>query len=247
MRLETMRNTPKILITGAPASGKGTQCEKIVEKFGCVHISTGDMLREAVRSETELGMEAKKFMDAGELVPDSLVIGMLEERLRRPDVSERGWLLDGFPRTPAQADALDRAGIIPRSVIHLDVADEVVVERISGRRNDPVTGRIYHLKYDPPENDEIRSRLTQRSDDTEEKILVRLKNFHTYEDAILKKYAAVVQRVDGQQSKGEVFDHVQAIIESSLTKKEVMSIPEFVRRAEEAFENGEFDTGSVNW
>merc|ERR1719182_1304040 len=160
----------KIIICGAPASGKGTQCELLKEEYGVVHLSTGDMLREAVAQGTEVGTAAKGYMERGELVPDEVIIGIVKDRLAESDCKENGWLLDGFPRTEAQAIALEKAGILPKKVLFLQVPDEMLIERVVGRRSDPETGKIYHLKYSPPENDEIAARLTQRADDTEEKV-----------------------------------------------------------------------------
>ena len=141
----------KIIIAGAPASGKGTQCELIREKFGVVHLSTGDMLREASAAGTEVGKLAQEYMSQGKLVPDEVIIGAVKERLAQPDCQQKGWLLDGFPRTGAQAQALVDAGIHADTFIFLDVPDEDLIERVVGRRADPVTGKIYHMKFSPPE------------------------------------------------------------------------------------------------
>lgn len=135
-----------ILIAGPPASGKGTQCELIVEKFGVVHISTGDALREQVAAGTELGKQADECMQNGQLVPDDLIIDIVKDRLAQEDCQTKGWLLDGFPRTGAQAQALGDAGIVASHFVLLDVPDEVLVERCTGRRNDPVPPRsLPHL------------------------------------------------------------------------------------------------------
>ena len=191
------KGPPKIIIAGAPASGKGTQCEYIKKMFDVVHLSTGDMLRAAVDAGTPLGIEAKTYMDAGKLVPDSTIIGLVVARLAESDCVEKGWLLDGFPRTGAQADALAANGVVCDIFILLDVPDELLVERVVGRRSDPVTGKIYHMTYSPPENSEILGRLIQRSDDTEEKVKVRVESFHNNTNAILEKYTSCTFRVDG--------------------------------------------------
>jgi adenylate kinase len=125
---------PKIIIAGAPAAGKGTQCEIIKRELGVVHLSTGDMLRAAVNEQSELGMKAKSYIDEGKLVPDDLIINVVVERLQMPDCQSKGWLLDGFPRTRAQADALTRLGIEVDQFVLLDVPEEVLVERVTGRR-----------------------------------------------------------------------------------------------------------------
>ncbi|KAG5559514.1 hypothetical protein RHGRI_009141 [Rhododendron griersonianum] len=160
----------KVMISGAPASGKGTQCEMIVQKFGLVHISTGDLLRAEVSAGTEIGNKAKEYMDAGRLVPDEVVTAMVTARLSQQDAKEKGWLLDGYPRSFAQAQSLEKLNIRPDIYIVLDVPDEILIDRCVGRRLDPVTGKIYHIKNFPPETDEIKARLITRPDDTEQKI-----------------------------------------------------------------------------
>ena len=170
-------HVPRILISGAPASGKGTQCEGIVSEYGVVHISTGDMLRAAVAEGTELGKEAKSYMESGKLVPDHLVTSLLKQRIVQEDCVKHGWLLDGFPRTAAQATVLSEENIIPDAVVVLDVDDETLVKRVVGRRLDPVTGKIYHVEFNPPEEPGVEERLVQRSDDTEEKAKVRIDTY----------------------------------------------------------------------
>merc|ERR1712071_662413 len=169
---------PKIIISGAPASGKGTQCEMIKENFGVVHLSTGDMLRAAVAEQSPVGILAKEYMDSGKLVPDDVIIGVVKDRMEQADCKKQGWLLDGFPRTQAQADALLASGVSADCFLFLNVPDEVLVERVVGRRTDPETGKIYHMTFSPPEDEEVLARLEQRSDDTEEKVVVRLEQFH---------------------------------------------------------------------
>lgn len=200
----------RIIIAGAPASGKGTQCEYIRDYYGVVHISTGDLLRDAVKAGSELGKTAKGYMDKGELVPDQVIIGIVQKRLEEKDCVERGWLLDGFPRTKAQAEALAESGIHPDIFILLNVPDELLVERVVGRRSDPQTGKIYHLKFSPPENKEIEDRLVQRSDDTKEKIVVRIQNFHKHISEISDYYKSTMVEVDGNSAKDKVFANVIA-------------------------------------
>ena len=228
----------KIIIAGAPASGKGTQCEVIKEKFGVVHLSTGDMLRAAVAAETEVGKSAKEYMDAGKLVPDDVIIGVVsvqntfnscrggsflsehafvsilqvKDRLDEDDCAKNGWLLDGFPRTQAQAKALEDAGIVADCFLFLNVPDDVLVERVVGRRTDPVTGKIYHMKFSPPEDEEVLARLDQRSDDTEEKVVVRLEQFHANVDAVKDSYTDISVVIDGNRAPSEVSnDIIEAI------------------------------------
>ncbi|XP_018816172.2 adenylate kinase, chloroplastic isoform X4 [Juglans regia] len=178
----------KIMISGAPASGKGTQCELITQKYGLVHVAAGDLLRAEVAAGSENGRRAKQFMEKGQLVPDEIVVMMVKERLLRPDAHKNGWLLDGYPRSSSQATALKEFGFEPDLFILLDVAEDTLVERVVGRRLDPVTGKIYHLKYSPPETEEIAARLTQRFDDTEEKVKLRLCTHHQNVEAVLSMY-----------------------------------------------------------
>mmetsp|Transcript_82837 Transcript_82837/g.96835 ORF Transcript_82837/g.96835 Transcript_82837/m.96835 type:complete len:261 (-) Transcript_82837:395-1177(-) len=212
--------TPKIIIAGPPAGGKGTQCEQIVEKFGVVHISTGDLLRAEVKAGTAEGMQADEFMKSGGLVPDSLIITMVKNRLNQADVKEKGWLLDGFPRTKAQAQALQEAGIIPQVMVLLEVPDEVLVERIEGRRNDPQTGKVYHLKFNPPPQDDadLLARLEQRKDDTREAMVSRLATYHKNCEDILSFYTHVLFKTDGNRDKKAVGADVAKAIQSRLPK-----------------------------
>lgn len=197
------RATPRIIIAGAPAAGKGTQCEQIKEQFGVVHLSTGDLLRAAVKEGTPLGIQAKKFMESGELVPDELITGVVCDRLRQEDCLTKGWLLDGFPRTKNQAEALTEAGMVPDCFILLDVPEEVLVERVTGRRIDPSTGKIYHMTFNPPPSD-IVPRLVQRSDDTAEKIVTRYREFQQHVDAVKSSYVDKLVWVDGSLSQDTV-------------------------------------------
>jgi len=200
----------RIILAGPPASGKGTQAALLVERYGLVHISTGDMLRAAVEAGSELGLAAKKYMDAGELVPDELVIGLMQQRMAAPDVQTSGWLLDGFPRTAAQIVAMDAAGIEPDLVISLDVPFEILKERVSGRRLDPETGRIYHLRFDPPPASDkaLQDRLIQRSDDDVQKLAVRFENYRENVDALRQRYGAIMAEIDGRRSKEQVFENI---------------------------------------
>ncbi|KAG7356842.1 adenylate kinase-domain containing protein [Nitzschia inconspicua] len=215
----TRLHAVNIIIAGAPASGKGTQCEIIKEKFGVVHLSTGDMLRAAVAAGTEVGKKAKDFMDSGKLVPDEVIIGIVKDRLMEEDCQKMGWLLDGFPRTQAQAKALEEAGVSADCFLFLDVPDEVLVERVVGRRTDPVTGKIYHMTFSPPEDEEIASRLEQRSDDTEEKVKVRLEQFHTNVDAVKDSYTEIMVAIDGNQHPSVVSATITETIEKMTASK----------------------------
>lgn len=174
-----------IILFGPPGAGKGTQAKELITKFGIPQISTGDILREAIANKTKLGLEAKKYMDAGNLVPDEVVVGLVEERLKNKDC-ENGYILDGFPRTVVQAEALDKIANIDK-VIALDVPASEIVERITGRRTSRKTGKIYHIKYNPPvsENEED---LIQRDDDTEVAVIKRLENYEKQTLPVLEYY-----------------------------------------------------------
>ncbi|KAF8031370.1 hypothetical protein BT93_D0535 [Corymbia citriodora subsp. variegata] len=202
----------KVMISGAPASGKGTQCELIVKKFGLVHISTGDLLRAEVSAGTDIGNKAKEFMNAGKLVPDEIVTAMVTARLSLPDAQEKGWLLDGYPRSYAQAQSLEERKIRPDIYIVLDVPDEILIDRCVGRRLDPVTGKIYHIKNFPPETEEIKARLVTRPDDTEEKVKSRLEIYKQNAQAILSTYLSVMNKIDGNRPKDVVFSEVDSLL-----------------------------------
>merc|ERR1719232_340257 len=203
----------RIIIAGAPASGKGTQCELIKNNYGVVHLSTGDMLRAAVADETEVGKIAKEYMNSGKLVPDDVIIGVVAERLNQPDCLEKGWLLDGFPRTRAQADALAATGISADCFLFLNVPDEILVERVVGRRTDPETGKIYHMKFSPPDSEEVKARLVQRTDDTEEKVKVRLQQFYDNVDSVKGCYGDIMVELDGNMAVNSVADKVKDVLD----------------------------------
>eukprot|EP00026_Physarum_polycephalum_P005236 Phypoly_transcript_05267.p1 GENE.Phypoly_transcript_05267~~Phypoly_transcript_05267.p1 ORF type:complete len:492 (+),score=89.97 Phypoly_transcript_05267:71-1477(+) len=194
----------KIIILGAPASGKGTQCEYIVEKYGVEHISTGDILRDEVKKQSVIGVNVKKYLDNGALVPDELIIEMVLNKLNSSECKTKGWLLDGFPRTKAQALALQTAGIFADKVVLLEVPDNILVERVEGRRTDPVTGMIYHTKFNPAPP-EIAPRLEQRSDDTAEKVKARLAAYHANLKGVRDSYASILGVIDANQPKEKVF------------------------------------------
>ena len=191
----------RLVLLGRQGSGKGTQCVRLSRHFVVPHISTGDMLRAAVRDGTELGLQAKEKMESGQLVPDDLVIGLVKERLAKPDCAEKGWMLDGFPRTGIQAEALKSAGIHPNKVLLLDVDESALVERVVGRRVDPSTGKTYHLKFNPPPEDVDASSLIQRADDTEEKVKLRIQAFNDNVAAIRQSYEKLVKVIDGNRDK----------------------------------------------
>ncbi|KAJ6837305.1 putative adenylate kinase 5, chloroplastic isoform X1 [Iris pallida] len=206
------REPLKVMISGAPASGKGTQCEMIVQKYGLVHISTGDLLRAEVAAGSEFGKKAKEYMDNGRLVPDEIVTDMVVSRLSRQDVREKGWLLDGYPRSFAQAQSLEKIKIRPDIYIMLEVPDEILIDRCVGRRMDPVTGKIYHLKNFPPKTEEIAARLITRPDDTKEKVKSRLETYKQNTEAILATYLDLLNKVDGNRSREVVFSEIDSLL-----------------------------------
>src|SRR5882724_3641065 len=181
----------RLILLGAPGAGKGTQAAFICERFGIPQISTGDMLRAAVKAGTALGVAAKKVMDSGALVSDDLIIGLVKERLKQPDCAN-GYLFDGFPRTIPQADAMKEAGVGIDYVLEIAVPDEAIVERMSGRRVHPASGRTYHVKFNPPKNagkDDLSGEpLIQREDDKEETVTKRLAVYHQQTEPLVEYY-----------------------------------------------------------
>lgn len=181
----------RLILLGAPGAGKGTQAAFIKEKYNIPQISTGDMLRAAVAAGTELGIAAKKVMDAGGLVSDDIIIGLVKDRLTQDDC-KNGYLFDGFPRTTRQADAMKEAGVAIDYVLEIDVPDSAIVERMSGRRIHPASGRSYHVKFNPPKvegkDDVTGEDLIQRDDDKEETVKKRLHVYHEQTEVLLNYY-----------------------------------------------------------
>ena len=216
----------KVLLLGAPGAGKGTQAQFIKEAFNIPQISTGDMLRAAVKAGTTLGIEAKKIMDAGGLVRDDIIIGLVKERIQEADCAN-GFLFDGFPRTLAQAEAMKEAGVVLDFVVEIDVPDEAIVERMSGRRVHLSSGRTYHLVYNPPKvagkDDETGEDLIQRDDDQAETVQKRLNVYHEQTEVLVDYYGKQSVetglpgyiKVDGTQDVNEVKEHVLAQLQES--------------------------------
>ncbi|MCS0589305.1 adenylate kinase [Massilia norwichensis] len=181
----------RLILLGAPGAGKGTQANFIKEKYNIPQISTGDMLRAAIKAGTELGLAAKKVMDAGQLVSDDIIIGLVKERLKDADCAN-GYLFDGFPRTIAQADAMKESGVNIDYVLEIDVPDEMIVERMTGRRTHQPSGRVYHVKFNPPkvegQDDVTGEPLVQRDDDLEETVKKRLAVYHNQTEVLLGYY-----------------------------------------------------------
>lgn len=204
----------KIILLGAPGAGKGTQAQFIMNKFAIPQISTGDMLRAAIKAGTELGKQAKTLMDAGQLVPDDLIIALVKDRVTQADC-EKGFLLDGFPRTIPQADALKAAGIAIDYVLEFDVPDEVIVERMSGRRVHQPSGRTYHVIYNPPKvegkDDVTGEDLIIRADDKPETVLDRLKVYHNTTKPLVDYYQAEAKAGNTQYFRLDGTQNVEAI------------------------------------
>ncbi len=181
----------RLILLGGPGAGKGTQANFIKEKYGIPQISTGDMLRAAVKAGTPLGKEAKGYMDSGGLVPDEVIIGLVKERIQEPDC-EKGFLFDGFPRTIPQADAMKDAGVPIEAVVDIDVPDEEIIKRMSGRRAHLASGRTYHIIYNPPKvegkDDVTGEPLVQRDDDKEETVKKRLDVYHEQTEPLIDYY-----------------------------------------------------------
>ncbi len=181
----------RLILLGPPGAGKGTQANFIKEKFGIPQISTGDMLRAAVKSGTALGLEAKKVMDAGGLVSDEIIIGLVKDRLTQPDCAQ-GYMFDGFPRTIPQAEAMKAAGVPIDYVLEIDVPDAEIISRMGGRRAHLASGRTYHVKFNPPKvegkDDVTGEPLVQRDDDKEETVRKRLSVYHAQTEALVNYY-----------------------------------------------------------
>ena len=191
----------RLILLGAPGAGKGTQAAFICQKFGIPQISTGDMLRAAVKAGTELGVEAKKVMDAGGLVSDDIIIGLVKERIAQPDCA-KGFLFDGFPRTIPQADAMKAAGVKLDFVLEIDVPDAAIIERMSGRRVHVGSGRTYHTKFNPPKvagkDDVTGEDLIQRDDDKEETVKKRLEVYQAQTRPLVDYYSTWAASGDTQ-------------------------------------------------
>jgi adenylate kinase len=194
----------KLILLGAPGAGKGTQAAFITEKYGIPQISTGDMLRAAVKAGTPLGLEAKKVMDAGQLVSDEIILGLIKERLKQPDCA-KGFLFDGFPRTIPQAEALRTQGVDLDYVMEIDVPDEEIIKRMSGRRVHTASGRTYHVVFNPPKvagkDDATGEDLIQREDDKEETVKKRLEVYHSQTKPLVEFYSKWAAAGDAKAPK----------------------------------------------
>ena len=219
-----------LILLGPPGAGKGTQAERLVEDFDLPYYATGDILRAAVNEGSDLGKEAKEYMDKGDLVPDEVITGVIAERIDSEEARD-GFLLDGFPRTVGQAEelgkALDGLGRRLTAVLSIEVDDDTVIKRLSGRRVNPKTGRTYHLEFDPPKNGEFDdvdgTKLVQRDDDKEETVRHRLEVFHDQTSPLVDLYEdqGVLRRFDGGRSPDEVNDHIRATLATLRLEEEM--------------------------
>ena len=210
-----------LILLGPPGAGKGTQAERLVDDFDLPYYATGDILRQAVKDETDLGKEAKGYMDKGDLVPDDVICRVIMERIDSDEAAD-GFLLDGFPRTTGQADVLknqlDKRDRKLTAVLLIDVEDEEVVRRLSGRRICVKNGHLYHVEFDPPKNEDVcdqdGSRLIQRDDDKPETVKHRLEVYHDQTQPLVQYYEdqSLLRRFDGKRDPGEVHDHIRATL-----------------------------------
>ncbi len=217
----------RLILLGGPGAGKGTQANLVKDRYQIPQISTGDMLRAALKEGTELGLKAKEYMDAGKLVPDDVIIGLVKERIKAPDC-EKGFLFDGFPRTIPQADAMKEAGVPIEAVVDIDVPDGEIIKRMGGRRVHLASGRTYHIVFNPPKeegkDDETGEPLIQRDDDKEETVHKRLDVYHAQTEPLVDYYkdweksgesvAPKYIRIDGVGKVEEIRDQIYAALDN---------------------------------
>jgi adenylate kinase len=225
-----MSSELNLILLGPPGAGKGTQAERLVEDFDLPYYATGDILRAAVKEGSDLGKEAKEYMDRGDLVPDDLICRVIMERIDKPEAAD-GFLLDGFPRTTGQAEtlekALDERGRSLTAALLVDVDDETVIKRLSGRRVCSKNGHNYHVDFDPPKNegvcDQDGSKLIQRDDDKPETIKHRLHVYHDQTQPLVERFEqqGTLKRFDGSRPPAEVHDHIRATVATMRLEEQV--------------------------
>jgi adenylate kinase len=219
-----------LILLGPPGAGKGTQAERLVEDFDLPYYATGDILRSAVKEESDLGKQAKEYMDKGDLVPDELICGVIMERVDSKEAAD-GFLLDGFPRTVGQADilkdALENRDRHLTAALLIDVDDDEVLRRLTGRRICEENGHLYHIEFDPPKEDDVcdqdGSKLVQREDDKPETVKHRLEVYHEQTRPLVDRYEdeGVLRRFDGKRSPSEVHDHIRATLATLKLEEEL--------------------------
>jgi adenylate kinase len=213
-RVKKGRAQVRLILLGGPGAGKGTQAGFIMQRFGIPQISTGDMLRAAVKAGTPLGVEAKKVMDRGDLVSDDIIIALVKERIQAPDC-DKGFLFDGFPRTIPQAESMRKSGVHIEHAVEIAVDDKVIIERMSGRRAHLPSGRTYHVKYNPPKvagkDDVTGEPLVQRDDDKEETVRNRLEVYHRQTEPLLAYYAKWAEEGNGAAPKYHRIDGIGTV------------------------------------
>jgi adenylate kinase len=219
-----------LVLLGPPGSGKGTQGERLQEDFHLPYYATGDILRAAVRDETELGREAKEYMNRGDLVPDEVIVGVIGERIAQHEAAD-GFILDGFPRTTVQAEALDskmaELGRELTAALLIDATEDEVVRRLGGRRTCVKNGHVFHVEFDPPKNEGIcdvcGARLEIRDDDKPEVIRHRLEQYHSKTEPLIARYeeAGILRRIDGSLSPDEVGDRIRAMLATRRMEEEL--------------------------
>lgn len=209
-------NRQRIIILGAPGSGKGTQCIRISEMFKLVHISTGDLFRAECEKKTPWGLEAIKIMNSGQLLPDEMAFPLILQRLNQQDCTEFGFLLDGFPRSISHMSFLKEHNVGPTCVIKIQVSDQVAIERQAGRLVDPITGKIYHAAL-MPADEEVAQRLVKRATDNHEKAKIRLKVYHDEMDGAAQWFPSnIFHTVNGECSEDLVFEQIKQILAEKL-------------------------------
>ncbi|KAH3886530.1 hypothetical protein DPMN_010541 [Dreissena polymorpha] len=210
-------HTPRIVLLGATGSGKGVQASLLANKYNIVNVSCGHLMKQAIADETKQGLTAKTYIEKGMMVPDNIVMSILTARLAQLDCVSRGWVLHGYPRTREQAETLSKDGFVPNRVFFLDVPNDSVMERLTLRQTDPITGERYHMLYNPPQTQEVKERLLQHPSDTEDSVRQRLAQYHTYVEEIADYYVDA-QHINADQDPHTVFECIESMVVNPLPK-----------------------------